>query len=365
MKRRDFLTGAAAAGLAGAAASSFPAPALSQNMKEIRMVTTWPKNFPGLGTGAERLATRITEGSEGKLTVKVYAAGELVPPFESFDAVSQGTADMYHAAEYYWQGKAKGFNFFAAVPYGLTATEMNAWIYHGGGQEVWDELSAQFKIKPFMAGNTGVQMGGWFANEVNTLEDFKGLKFRMPGIGGEVLRRLGVAAVALPGGEIFPALQSGAIDGTEWVGPWNDLAFGFHKIVKNYYYPGFHEPGTALGVGINLDLWNSLTTGEQQLIASACAAENGFTLAEFNAKNGASLKVLVDEHGVKVHKFSNELLNAIGRISGKVVAEVGNSDPMTKRIYESFLASRSSSIAWSKLGDQSYWNARLLPFKYG
>ena len=271
---------------------------------------------------------------------------------------------MYHSADYYFQGKALGFNFFAAVPFGLTATEMNAWIYFNGGQELWDELGAQFGVKPFMGGNTGVQMGGWFANEVNTLEDFKGLKFRMPGIGGEVLRRLGVAAVNLAGGEIFPALQSGAIDGTEWVGPWNDLAFGFYKVVKNYYYPGFHEPGTVLSVALNLDVWNSFTDSEKQLVESACAAENGYTLAEFNAKNGASLDVLVGEHDVKVHRFSNELLNAIGKLSGEVVAEVGNSDPMTKRIYDSFLKSRGESIAWSKLGDQSYWDARLLPFKY-
>ena len=234
------------------------------------MVTTWPKNFPGLGTAAERLAKRITVASEGKITVKVFAAGELVPAFESFDAVSQGTAEIYHAADYYWQGKSKGFNFFCTVPFGMTATELNAWIYHNGGQELWDDLSGQFNVKAFLCANTGVQMGGWFANQVNTLDDFKGLKFRMPGIGGEVLRRLGAAVVNLPGGEIFPALQSGAIDGTEWVGPWNDLAFGFYKIVKNYYFPGFHEPGTALSAGFNRQKWEGLSTSEQQLIASAC-----------------------------------------------------------------------------------------------
>ena len=205
---------------------------------------------------------------------------------------------MYHGAEYYWQGKSKAFNFFAAVPFGLTATEQNAWIYHGGGQELWDELAAGFDIKPFMAANTGVQMGGWFANEVNTLDDYKGLKFRMPGIGGEVLRRLGAAVVNLPGGEIFAALQSGAIDGTEWVGPWNDLAFGFYKVVKFYYWPGFHEPGTVLGVGFNKKFWDGLSGEHQTLIESACAAENAFALAEFNARNGESLDILINEHGV-------------------------------------------------------------------
>ena len=367
MERRKFLKKAGVVGAAAAAsaASGFAAPAIAQGIKEVKMVTTWPKNFPGLGTAAERLATRITLGSEGKLQVKVFAAGELVPPFESFDAVSQGNAEMYHGAEYYWQGKSKAFNFFAAVPFGLTATEMNAWVYHGGGQELWDELGAEFDLKPFMAANTGVQMGGWFAKEVNTLDDYKGLKFRMPGIGGEVLRRLGAAVVNLPGGEIFPALQSGAIDGTEWVGPWNDLAFGFYKVVNYYYWPGFHEPGTVLSVGFNKGFWDGLSGEHQALIESACAAENAFSLAEFATRNGEALDTLINEHGVQLRRFSNDLLNRIGEISGEVVAEVGASDAMTRRVYESFLKARKEQISWSRLGDQAFWQARLLPFKYG
>ena len=367
MKRRKFLKTAGVAGAAAAAsaASGFPAPAIAQGIKEVKMVTTWPKNFPGLGTSAERLATRITTGSAGKLQVKVFAAGELVPPFESFDAVSQGNAEIYHGAEYYWQGKSKAFNFFAAVPFGLTATEMNAWIYHGGGQELWDELGAEFDVKPFMAANTGVQMGGWFAKEVNTLDDYKGLKFRMPGIGGEVLRRLGAAVVNLPGGEIFPALQSGAIDGTEWVGPWNDLAFGFYKVVSFYYWPGFHEPGTVLSAGFNKKFWDGLSGEHQSLIETACAAENAFALAEFATRNGEALDVLINEHGVQLRRFSNDLLNRIGEISGEVVAEVGASDAMTRRVYESFLNARKEQISWSRLGDQAFGQARLLPFKYG
>ncbi|MDH5748080.1 MAG: ABC transporter substrate-binding protein, partial [Rhodospirillales bacterium] len=201
MKRRDFMK-SATVGLAGAAAvSSLPAPAIAQGKKELKMVTTWPKNFPGLGTAAQRLADAISAMSDGTLTVKLFAAGELVPPFESFDAVSSGTADMYHGADYYWQGKSKAYNFFAAVPFGLTANEMDAWILHGGGQKLWDELGAGFGVKNFAAGNTGVQMGGWFNKEIKSLEDFKGLKIRMPGLGGEVLRRIGAAAVSLPGGE--------------------------------------------------------------------------------------------------------------------------------------------------------------------
>ncbi|MBO31583.1 MAG: ABC transporter substrate-binding protein [Rhodospirillaceae bacterium] len=365
MKRRDFIKGAGVASAATAAAVSFPKPALSQGIKQIKMVTTWPKNFPGLGTTASRLANRITSMSGGSLTVKVFAANELVPAFESFDAVSSGTADMYHAAEYYWQGKSKAFNFFAAVPYGLTATEQSAWINHGGGQQLWDEVGKQFGIKSFMAGNTGVQMGGWFNKEVNSLEDYKGLKIRMPGLGGEVLRRIGAAAVSLPGGEIFPALQSGAIDATEWVGPWNDLAFGFYKVTKYYYYPGFHEPGTTLSSSMNLKTWEGLSSEHKAIVQAAMSAENDVALAEFNARNNGALTTLINKHKVKVRKFSNGVMNAIGKASGEVVAEAGASDKITGKVYDSFRNFRKESIAWSKLSDQAYWEARLLPFKYG
>ncbi len=364
MKRRKFLSTAAVGAGAAAAASTLPKPAISQGIKEIRLVTTWPKNFPGLGTGAERFAQRITQGSEGKLQAKVFAAGELVPPFESFDAVSGGTAEIYHGAEYYWQGKSTGFNFFAAVPFGLTATEMDAWIHHGGGQELWDELAADFNLKPFAAGNTGVQMGGWFNKEINSLEDYNGLKIRMPGLGGEVLRQIGAAAVSLPGGEIFPSLQSGAIDATEWVGPWNDLAFGFYKVAQFYYYPGFHEPGTTLSTGVNRQLWESLTGDQQALIASAAAAENNFTLAEFNARNNAALNELVSTHGVQVKRFGDDVMNAIGNAAGQVVADAAAGDPLTQRIYDSFIDFRKNAIAWSRLSDQAFWEARLLPFQY-
>ena len=364
MKRRDFITGAAVAGTA-VAASSFPKPAIAQGKKELKMVTTWPKNFPGLGTTAERLAKRITTMSGGSLTVKVFAAGELVPPFESFDAVSNGTADMYHGAEYYWQGKSKAFNFFASVPFGFSATEQSAWINHGGGQKLWDDLGKKFGMKPFMAGNTGVQMGGWFNKEVNSIEDYKGLKIRMPGLGGEVLRRIGATAVALPGGEIFPALQSGAIDATEWVGPWNDLAFGFYRVTKFYYYPGFHEPGTTLSSSVNLKTWEGLSSEHQAIISAAMSAENDVTLAEFNARNNDALSTLINRHKVKVRRFSDQVMNTIGKSAGEVVTGVGAGDPDTQKVLDSFLKFRKQAIAWSKLSDQAYWNARLLPFKYG
>lgn len=216
MDRRSFLKNAGLAG-ATAGAATLAAPALASGKRELKMVTTWPKNLPGLGVGAQRIADRITALTDGQLTVKLFASGELVPGFESFDAVSNGTADMYHAAEYYWLGKHKAFGFFTAVPNGMTVPELETWMHFGGGQQLWDELSAQFNLKSFLAGNTGTQAGGWFNKEINSLEDLKGLKMRMPGLGGEVMRRLGASAVALPGTEIFPALQSGAIDATEWL----------------------------------------------------------------------------------------------------------------------------------------------------
>ncbi len=368
MKRRELLKNAGAmagAAVVGAvAASSLPKPAISQGLLELKMVTTWPKNFPGLGTGAERLAQRITKGSNGQISVKVFAAGELVPQFESHDSVADGSADLYHGAEYFWRGKSKAFNFFAAVPFGLTATEMDAWIHHGGGQEIWDEIAAEFNIKPFLAGNTGAQMGGWFNKEINDLRDYAGLKINMPGLGGEVLRKFGAAAVNLPGDEIFKALQSGSIDATEWFGPWHDLASGFYKAAKYYYYPGFHEPGTTISSGINKNVWDRLTAEHQMLIGSAMAAENNYMLAEFNARNIASLNMLVTQHGVDVRRFSDSVLNAIGKSSGEVVAEVASTDAFTKKAYDSFIVFRRKAITWSKLSDQAYSNARLLPFKY-
>lgn len=369
MKRRDFVksvgAGGALVGAAAAATSSFPAPALAQGIKQFKMVTTWPKNYPGQGTGAERMAERITSMSEGRIEVKVYAAGELVPAFESFDAVSSGNAEMAHSASYYWQGKSPGFNFFTTVPFGLAPMEQAAWTAYGGGQELWDELGAGFNIKPFPRASTGPQMGGWFRREMNTLDDYKGLKFRMPGLGGEVLRRLGAAVVNLPGGEIFPALQSGAIDGTEWVGPWNDLAFGFYKVAKLYYHPGWHEPGTTGDVMINLQVWESLTPEEQALLQAAIEAEAWREYSEFNARNADALKVLVDDHGVELRRFNDDLLKEIGRVSGEVVAEVGSSDPMTQKIYASYMGFRGKAVGWGEIAEQGYYNARSLPFQYG
>lgn len=358
MKRRDLLKTAVGTGLAGVAASSFAAPAVASGTKQLKMVTSWPKDFPGLGTGAQRIADNITEMSDGKLEVKLFAAGELVPALEVFDAVSSGTADLYHSAAYYFQGKSKALNFFSTVPFGLTASELNAWINFGGGQELWDEVSRQFNMRSFLAGNTGTQMGGWYKRKVQTLEDFKGFKIRMPGLGGEVLRHLGATVVNLPGGEIYPALQSGTIDGTEWVGPWNDMALGVYKVAKFYHYPGFHEPGTALETSVNNDLWESLSASEQAIIKSAARAENDLMLAEYQAKNAQNLEVLLSKEDVELVRFSDEVLSELEKISGDVVKEVAESDPMAKKVYESFIAFREKAVKWADISEHAIMRAR-------
>ncbi len=357
MDRRTFLTGV---GTVAAATSTLSAPAIAKGIRELKMVTAWSKGFPGLSTGAERMARSITEISGGRLQVKVFAAGELVKAFEVFDAVSAGVADMYHSPEYYWMDRSPAFGFFTTVPFGLTANEMNAWIYHGGGQALWDELSAGFNIKSLLCGNTGVQMGGWFAKEITSVNSFKGLRYRMPGLGGEVLRRLGAIVVSLPAGEILPALKSGALDAAEWVGPWNDLELGLYKVAKFYYYPGWHEPGTAYNLGINKKLWDDLSAEDRRLIETAAVAENCYSVAEFNTKNATTLDTLTKDHGVQVRKFDDSILKALGKASGEVLAEMAASDPLTRRVYESFSKFRKSMMAWTDISARAYLNARSL-----
>src|SRR5215475_11480088 len=362
MDRRSFLTQAGA--VAGVAAT-FPAPAIAQGARELNMVTSWPKGLPGLVPSAERLGRGITEITSGRVKVQVFGAGQLVSAFEVFDAVSNGVADMYHSAEYYWEKRSPGFNFFAAVPFGFTADEMASWIHWGGGQALWDELSAGFNIKPLLSTNTGVQMGGWFTKEVKGAESYAGLLYRMPGLGGEVLRRLGAVVVNLPGGEITTALKSGAIDASEWIGPWNDMILGLHKVSKFYYYPGFHEPGTILTTGINKARWDSLTAEERNLITTVANAEYTYSLAEFNANNAKSLVELRQDKSIEIRKFEDSLLEALGKTSGEVVAETGRKDPLTRRIYDSYISFWNRSIRWTDVAERSYLDARGLKFPYG
>lgn len=361
MKRRSFLktAGVATAATAATAVAS-SAQATEGKVYKWKMVTTWPKNFPGLGTGANFLAEKITEMTNGQVQVKVYGAGELVPALESFDAVSSGTAQMGHGASYYWKGKSEATQFFAAVPFGLTASEMNSWLYYGGGMEIWTELYDQFNLIPAVAGNTGVQMGGWFNKEINSIDDLKGLKMRIPGLGGEVIKRLGGTPVTLPGGEIFTSLQSGAIDATEWVGPYNDLAFGLYKAAKYYYYPGWHEPGTALETFINKDAFNELPKHLQALVMDAARIANQDVFAEYNARNGDALNTLVTKHDVQLKKFPDEVLKQLRKVSDEVVAEVAKKDPLSQKAYDSYIQFRDESAKYVEVTERAYLNARAL-----
>ena len=330
----------------------------SAKTREWRMVTTWPKNFPGLGTGANYLAERITALSGGRINVKVYGAGELVDAFGIFDLVSDGGAELGHGAAYYWKGKSQAAQFFAAVPFGLNAQEMNGWFYHGGGMELWQEIYEPFGLYPMASGNTGVQMGGWFNTEINSVSDLEGLKMRIPGLGGEVLERAGGTPVSLPGGEIFTSLETGAIDATEWVGPYNDLAFGLYKAAQYYYYPGWHEPGTTLECFVNKKALESLPKDLQEIVIHAGRVANQDMLAEFTARNNQALQTLVDEHGVDLRKFPDGVIAKLRELSDEVVAEVAEADPMSKKVYDSYRKFRDQAIAWHDLSERAYLNAR-------
>ena len=365
MKRRNFLTGAGLAAGATTLASALPRPAIAQDKIEWKMVTSWPKGLPGLGTGAERLAERITKTSAGRLSIKVFAAGELVPEMGCFDAVAQGQAEMGHDASGYHIDKIPAAGFYNSMPMGLTASEFNGWVYFGGGQELWDELYAPFNVKPFLAGNTGAQMGGWFRKEIHSAADLKGLKFRITGHGAQALTKLGVQVVPLPNGQIFSNLQSGAIDGAEWVGPYNDLSLGFYKVTKLYYWPGFHEPGSALQCMVNKGKFEALPDELKQIVAACCSAENDVMLAEFNGRSPAALSSLVNEHGVQLRQFPRDVLVAFGEASGFVMQELlENKDQITRQIASSYLRFRQDAIRYTRIAETAFTTARSYKFDF-
>jgi len=358
MKRREFIKKAGSGSLLAGSMVAAPAIISAEPKIKWKMVTTWPKNFPVLGTGANMLAKLITEMTGGRIKVKVYGAKELVPALEVFDAVSRGTAEMGHGAAYYWKGKSEVAQFFSTVPFGLTAQEMNGWLFYGGGMELWRELYADFNLVPAAAGNTGVQMGGWFNKEINSLNDLKGLKMRIPGMGGEVLKRAGGTPVNLPGGELYTSLQSGAIDATEWVGPYNDLAFGLYKIAKYYYYPGWHEPGTTLEAIINKKAFEALPKDLQSIVLNACKVVNQEMLSEYTARNNAALHTLVTKHKVQLRKFPDDVLRKLRDLSDEVVTEVASKDKVSKKIFKSFTQYRDQVFEWHKISEIAFMNAR-------
>jgi TRAP-type mannitol/chloroaromatic compound transport system substrate-binding protein len=358
MKRREFIRTAGISTLVTGASGFAPVSAKAEF--RWKMVTAWPKNFPGLGTNANLLAKMITEMSGGRISIKVYGAKELVPAFEVFDTVAKGTAEMGHSGAYYWKGKAEAVQFFSAVPFGLTAQEMNAWLYYGGGMELWKELYAPFGLIPAATGNSGVQMAGWFNRKITTVTDLKGLKMRIPGLGGEVLRRAGGTTVNIPGGELFTSLQSGAIDATEWVGPYNDLAFGFYKVAKYYYYPGWHEPGTTMECLINEKAFNGLPKDFQAIVLAACKAANMDMLSEYTARNNQALDTLINKHKVQVLPLPDAVLKKLITLSDEVISELAAKDPMAKKIYQSVWQFRKQVMQWGAVSEQAFMRARSL-----
>ncbi|MDX1795663.1 MAG: TRAP transporter substrate-binding protein [Hydrogenovibrio sp.] len=366
MKRRDFIgaiAGASAATALTACGQEEQTTATAAKPMETvhwKMVTTWPKNFPGLGTGANRVAELINEMSGGRIDVKVYGAGELVGAFEVFDAVSSGNAQLGHAGAYYWKGKIPSAVFFSSVPFGLTADEMNAWLYNGGGLELWEEAYKPFGLVPNPAGNSGTQMGGWFNKEINSLADLKGLKMRIPGLGGEVLKKAGGIPVTLPGGELFPSLQSGAIDATEWVGPYNDLAFGFYKAAKYYYAPGWHEPGTTMECMINEKAFNALPKDLQSIVRNAMKVANLEMLSEYTARNQQALQTLVDKHNVELRFFPEDVLKELKKLSAEVIEEKAKADPLSAKVWASQKAFKEQVIKWTNVSEGAFIKARNL-----
>ncbi len=323
-----------------------------------KLVTTWPKNLPALGTAPENLARRVDAMSNGRLKIKVYGAGELVPAFGVFDAVSQGTAQMGHGAAYYWRGKIPVAAVFSTVPFGMTAQEMNGWLEFGGGIELWRDLYATFGLVPLAAGNSGVQMAGWFNKEVNSLADIKGLKMRIPGLGGEVFQRAGGVSVSMPGSEMFTSLQTGAIDATEWVGPYNDLALGLHTVAKYYYYPGWHEPGPTLEAIVNKAAWEALPADLRAIVESAADAINDEMLAEFTARNNTALKTLVEDHGVQLRKLPDDVLAEFKRLSNEVLDELAASDADSAKILASYREFQRNVTHYHAISEQAYINSR-------
>ncbi|GAB4178746.1 MAG: TRAP transporter substrate-binding protein DctP [Geothermobacteraceae bacterium] len=353
--RRDFLKKATVATAAAAAATTIGAPAVhAKKTYTWKMVTTWPPHFPVLGEGADKLAEWVEKMSDGRLRIQVYGGGELVPPLQAFDAVSQGMVEMGHGASYYWAGKSPATQFFAAVPFGMNAQQMNAWIYSGGGQQLWDEVYAPFNLKPMPAGNTGVQMGGWFNKEIKTIKDFKGLKMRIPGLGGKVLAKAGGTAVLSAGGEIYTNLERGVIDATEWVGPYHDYLMGFYKVAKYYYYPGWHEPGTVLETFVNKKAWESLPKDLQEIVTAAAMRSNIWMLSEFEAKNNTYLQKLINEHGVKLKKFPDEVVKTLRGYAAEVLDDIAAKDAQAKKVYESFRKFQKNVLAWSKISEKAF-----------
>ena len=356
MKRRDFLK-KAGVGAAAVAATTVNAPAvLAQKTYRWKMVTTWPPKLPVLQEGCERLAKRIGELSDGRLQIQVFAGGELVPPLESFQAVSDGTVEVGSGASYYWAGKEPATQWFAAVPFGMNAQGMSAWFHGGDGLKLWEEVYAPYNLIPRPGGSTGVQMGGWYNKKINTIDDYKGLKMRIPGLGGKVLAKAGGTVVLLPGGEIFTSLERGVIDATEWVGPLHDLRMGFWQAAKYYYYPGWHEPGTYLEYFFNKKAYESLPMDLQHIVDAVCMENEHWVLAQFDAQNGAALQTIINEKKVQMLQFPDAVMAALKKLAKEVVEEEAAKTPAATKVNEAFKKFQKQVGTWATVSEMSYFN---------
>jgi TRAP-type mannitol/chloroaromatic compound transport system substrate-binding protein len=344
-------------GLALVGAVAAPAVARAQTLR-WRMVTSWPKRLPGPGMSAERVAERISALSGGRLQVTVQAAGELVPAFEVLDAVGGSVAEMGHTAAFYWQGKQPAAAYYTTVPFGLTPMEHVAWVDAAGGQALWDELYAPFGVKPFMGGNTGVCMGGWFRRELKSLDDLKGLKIRSLGLGGEVFRRLGATPQTTPPGEILTSLQSGVLDAAEFVGPGTDIALGLYRVAPNYYGPGFNKPNGTGECLVNLKVWQGLDSEMKAIIAHACAAEASYALSEMDRLNGEALAALTERHNATLRSFPAEIVGAARKQAADIMGDLAARSDIARRINESYAAFRSRTAAWSRVSLKAVLDAR-------
>ncbi len=328
---------------------------------EWRLTTVWGKNFPVFGESANLLAKWVSEMSNGRMNIKIFGSGELVPGYETFDAVSMGVTEMGGGCSYYWQGKKPAAVFFATIPFGMNAQQALSWLIGGDqeGMNLWKEVYKPFDLIPFVGGNTGVQMGGWFNKEINSIEDLKGLKMRIPGLAGKALEKAGGAAVNVAAGEIFTNLERGVIDATEWVGPYHDYKLGLHKAAKFYYTPGWHEAGTQLEFIVNAKAWEKLPKDLQEIIHTATLRVQAWMLAEFDAQNGLYLEKLINEEGVTLKEFPDEVLKYLKKYSKEAIDELIGSDPMAKKVYESYLKFMNRNKAWSKITEQAYYNKIL------
>ncbi len=369
MKRKDFLKNGAMAA-AGAASMLSACSGNSQDKTQPsggpnvitskkyrwKLVTTWPPKFPIFGEAANFFADWVKELSNGRINIKVYGGGELIPALEVFDAVSSGNADMGCGAPYYWSGKTPAAQFFCAIPFGMNAQQIQSWLLSGGGYELWKEVYADFNLYPFLGGNSGVQMGGWFNKEIKSTEDLKGLKMRLPGLAGKALEKAGGTAILVAGGEIYTSLERGVIDATEWVGPYHDYTMGFHKIAKYYYTPGWHEPGTQLEFMINKKVYDELPEDLKAILYNVSLRVQAWMLAEFDAQNAIYMDKLVNEEGVQLREFPEDVLAQLKKYNDEALDELVGNDPVSKKVYASYKEFLDRASKWSVLTEKAFYN---------